>query len=412
MPWTNPRREQAVKGASANHGLPAHVDGESSAAVDRWHKLSRRLFLFSTNALATLLVVVAAVAFCRQVVRWWYEPAPPQPVVPTGSTGGLPGSLRDPSLSQTAGHPELPDDPREAETAGEIFLGPSPWAWSRREIRGSGEEVVRELVRLTASCMAMLSEPFTSGPTQANLPILDERFFGDNEAVWEIVPVTAGAEVWLLPAAVPVTMGVSRLNGQQIDEGPSLPNTQAGAETSSGEIDSRSRPRIAAFGMAQPVGEDRWQLDVFWYCGGSPNGQLPNPEIAPSQPSSAGRSFGAGEETSTHTQSERFGAVAGNFARLLPDGASPVFGFSTALLGFQMVFRGPGPVEAWTQHFERVLTAEGWSGQSGWMRHGRTIRRAFTRVDPLGHSRLEIAIFPSESGDYMGMIFEQPTRFP
>ena len=335
--------------------------GLADRAIARWERLSARLFVFTTNTLVTFLVVVAAVAFCRQVVQWWRESRPPTPASPPVHPGNLP----DRFLVGSQGGPA--ETELTAEVEGDVVLGATAWMWTRRLVRGELSEAAQNLGVLTAAKVAEIAPAIVHGKTS---PPPMEIDFGQLEQVknlWQIQEVGDAAQVWILPCEVPVSLGAVK----------------------NGDIPEKNFPEKGkflpvAFGLVRPRGEKLWQIDLFSWTGGS-SGSTGN---APDLPAESGR----GQLLPCR----------------LPADAKLLLACTTPLFGGQVAFRGAGPIENWMKFFDQSAPVAGWRGESEWQRFQTVSRRVFLPVIATQKGKMEILLAPTREGDYYGLIFWQP----
>ncbi len=398
MPWTNRKLTRRSSGASTTQLSPRGENAGTFRAIERWHRFSRGLFLFCTNALATLLVVVATVAFCRQVLFWWYEPTPPQPTVPPYSSGSLPPLAPFPGRSDFSTTNPMPEAWGAAERTGEILLGPSSWAWARRVVRGDRNLAVEHLSQLTASYLALSPHKQGEQTNADDPPAIDEDFVRRFSDVWTINRMNAEREVWVLPTPIPLSLGI------HVYETDSSPTAHSKGDAIPSLASISPRRRVLVFGVSRPLSEKDWQLEVFWFSGRSGTPTAPEGKVLSDSPGTL-RSNEQQKDSSGMALASGEPVTLAGYGRLVPDGASILLAFNTPSLGFQVLFRGAGPPNAWIKSFDHGLPAEGWTIDSGWIREGSVFRcRASRRVKETRYF-LEIAIFPTGAGDYFGILF-------
>jgi hypothetical protein len=334
--------------------------GPADRALARWERLSARLFVFATNTLVTFLVVVAAVAFCRQVVDWWRESRPPTPESPPIHPGNLPDRF---SMGSHGGPAETE---LTAEVEGDVVLGATAWMWTRRLVRGELNEAAQNLGVLTAAKVAEIAPAIVHGKTSPPPMEIDLGQLEQVKNLWHIQEVGNTGQVWILPCEVPVSLGVVK----------------------SGDIPEKSFPEKGrllpvAFGLVRPRGEKLWQVDLFSWTGGL---------------SGTSGNFADGVAGSS---SWRF------LPCRLPADARLLLACNTPLFGGQVAFRGTGPIENWMKFFDQSAPAAGWRGESEWQRFQTVWRRVFLPVLPEHKGKMEVLLAPTREGDYYGLIFWQ-----
>ncbi|MCS7237385.1 MAG: hypothetical protein NZ899_03840 [Thermoguttaceae bacterium] len=394
MPSINQDHLPAKNGGTRPADLSADLKASVSRAGQEWGRVARWLFLLSTNTLATLLVVAAAVAFARQVISWWKEPSPPERLMTPRSPGAMPPA----SLLPPKGTPQLP-----AEGTAVSFFGAIPWAWSRHVVEGSGETVIQQLAELTAHYGQLASD---SGDQEADaetkfapVPI---SALGSDTSVWMKETIGPGLEAWLLPASTPVSVAVRTLS-------PRTPAaTSDWSEGPQQQSEASASKRAVAFGIARQLKEQTWQLDLFWYrglkAGPSPVDLTTGEQYVPASTESR-------LDTTNTSQADDRDTPAGPWlTSWVPPEASVIVALDTPLLGAQVLFRGAGPPQAWMEYFNKLFVSEGWQAQEKWTRQGNCLRQTAWRATEGGSAYLEVAILPADRGDYYGLVLLERIR--
>ena len=349
---TRCRASKTEKGVRGQEGV-----GPAERAIANWKRLSTGLFVFASNILATLLVVVAGVAFCRQVVQWWRESGPPAPSISRISSGKLADEFSGGRGETTGGLTGA------AEAEADVLLGTSPWMWSRRMVRGESAQAAQCLGDLTAAKVAEIASG--SAILGASLPPIDIDFshLEGGRNLWQIREVGNFGQVWILPWEISVSLGVVQGVSKIGEDGSKKGKLQA-----------------VAFGIVRPRGEKIWELDLFSWAGNVSADWKDSPERIP-------------EWATSHM-----------FPCRLPADAKLLLACTTPLFGGQVTFRGTGPVESWMEFFDQAAPVAGWRAESEWQRIQTVWRRVFHPLVGGGDSKLEVLLSPTGEGDYYGLI--------
>jgi len=187
--------------------------------------LAKRISVWTTNCLLTLLVLVAGLGFGRQVLKWWTADRSP----PRNSVVGLPtDGLGDPMQLHT------------------IQFGDSSWSLRRQSIT---DDKQRAIERLRAACREVLLH--IDRPEEKPAASEDKflRFLSNSK------PADEGPGKWRLyefHEALPMAVGVARpaptAAGQSAEAEPNL---------------VRSGYRVVVWGVAVPIGTEGWALYTF-----------------------------------------------------------------------------------------------------------------------------------------------------
>jgi hypothetical protein len=187
--------------------------------------LAKRISAWTTNALLTLIVLVAGLGFGRQVLQWWAADRS----APEGSTvAALDGGLGDPAQLHT------------------IDFGDNCWSLSRQSIAGDKQKAVE---RLRAACRKVLrTNP--APPSKAPTP-------GENKFIAFLAgskPVDQQPGKWrLYELNEPVAMaaGIADATPHARDNGGA--RSKAVAEGG----------RVVVWAVAMPALENQWTLCTF-----------------------------------------------------------------------------------------------------------------------------------------------------
>lgn len=385
-----PSIEGKVLAGQNGHLEPADVSAELKASAqqagEKWGQVARRLFLLSTNSLATLLVVVAAVAFARQVVSWWKEPAPPPRVLGAISSGAMP-----PSHGPSAGKA----NPLWAEPSGESFFGSLPWVWVRQRVAGGCEAAASQLAQLTAHYGRLSSPEALVGEAGSRLAPVPINVLGKEPDLWTKEVIAPGLEIWVLPGAIPISVAVRHVPEQPASK------MDAVAEKQAEVLGQAETKRAVAFGIARPIDEHTWQVDLFWYRGAPQSGPMPGgfPQEATASASNEPPPKGS-------TEDARNSEILGRWALTdwVPPHATVIVALDTPLLGAQVLFRGAGPPPVWMKHFQQKFAEGNWKPTGGWSQIGTALRRRAARSSAGLTTCVEIAIVPTSAGDFYGLV--------
>ncbi len=201
--------------------------------------LARRISAWTTNSLLTVMLLVIALGFGREVLHWWHEDGTAPPAGPL------------------AAHDPLGDD----SVPHELEFGDQTWSIRRQEFSGPPGEVA---VALQAACRTAIvdSRPRGESPDAAEQELLKrlarERPVAEERGQWRLYQWGAGHPVLIGTRAVGA-------KGQKMAEttpsgGPSLAETPY---------------RVVIWGVAAPAGPwsaDAWTLYLF-QSGGTAGGQ-------------------------------------------------------------------------------------------------------------------------------------------
>ncbi len=175
--------------------------------------LARRIGSWTSKCLLTLIVLVAGLAFGRQVLRWWAEDE--QTTAPA-QTIALPADrLGDPAAPHT------------------IEFGDSPWSMRRQTISGDRAQAIE---RLRAVCREMLDTISPLSPPTIKTPS-EEKAAGFLATLEKTKPTAESPGRWRLyefHETFPMIAGIAE-----------------------------SPRRVLLWGMAIPAGPTGWTLCVF-----------------------------------------------------------------------------------------------------------------------------------------------------
>jgi hypothetical protein len=165
--------------------------------------LAKRITVWTTNSLLTLIVLVAGLGFGRQVLNWWAAGASPSPTVVN--------SVNDPAQIHT------------------FQFGDNSWSLSRRSVTGDKNKAVEQL---RVACR----EALEAGPSAAALPA-DDRFLTFLAGSTPVDQKPGKWRLYELNDAFPMTVGVATT--------------------------SLAEHRVVVWGLAMPTGDKQWTLSTF-----------------------------------------------------------------------------------------------------------------------------------------------------
>lgn len=181
--------------------------------------LAKRIAAWTTNCLASALIVVAGLGFGRQVLFWWAEDNPPH-------TARLGADLfADPSATH------------------DVEFGNQAWTMSRRSMQGDWKRSLAELRTETASRTGQAPLPVDPvGPAERALlerlhletPVMEER------GAWKL---------YMLETPFPMVVGVREV--------------LSGTNTPPRDELAASPLRVVTWGLGIPAAEDEWTLYTF-----------------------------------------------------------------------------------------------------------------------------------------------------
>jgi hypothetical protein len=186
--------------------------------------LARRISSWTTNCVLSALILVAGLAFGRQVLDWWAtdQTGTPEPPPQLAMTDGL----GDP----TRGH--------------RLQFADAPWAMGRETVVGALEDVAKTL---QASCreLTVASDPPNDapGPSEARFlaSLVGESPVAEEPGQWQVYQVEAG---------FPMVAGVRTASG--------------GSAQGDGEQVAQKTRRVVTWGLAVPAADQAWTLYTFY----------------------------------------------------------------------------------------------------------------------------------------------------
>ncbi len=230
-------QEATTRPADGAAGIPTAASGFAG--------LAKRISSWTSKGVVTALVVLAGVAFGRQVLQWW-------------AAGDVPA---DPAAPPAAVADGLGDPAREHR----LQFGESPWSMTRRTLTAAKGEA---LAALRASCAEVVgtSRPPAGDPGAAEKELL--------ALLGECKPIQEEPGHWAL---------------YELDE-PNLMvvgirRDGTGAKPAAGPVAATGH-RVVTWGLAIPAGPRSWTLFGF-SAAPSSSGDAPALEEIPLPPGSA-----------------------------------------------------------------------------------------------------------------------------
>jgi len=212
----------------------------ASAGTGSRPSLGRRIFGWSNNLLASALILLAAVVFGRQLLRWWRPAAEPPAAVENVVT-----------IDPTLGDPTVPHA---------LGFGSWPGEMLREPFTGDGPALLAQLRKRAVEAVARAEIPAgPPGPAEQKMlaGLADHRPVVGEPGQWA---------VYEMPGPIPLVAGVRFLPGQTA----SKPATDAPADPSPETVGPA--PRVVSWGFGFPVSENQWTL--FTYVLASPSASL------------------------------------------------------------------------------------------------------------------------------------------
>lgn len=218
---------------------------KESSGLDR---LARLISAWTTKSLLTLMLLVIALGFGREVLHWWHDEGPPP-----------------------ASGPSMATDPLGDGTAPHVLqFGDQGWSMRRQEFSGPPGKVP---LALQAACQAAIAESRPRGESadaaeQEMLKRLArERPVAEENGRWRLYEWGEGH---------PVLIGTRAVEGREQDA------ERAKAHPTAGTSLAETRYRVVIWGVAMHASSDSWTLCLFQSGGaaggqGQPEGEIPLP---------------------------------------------------------------------------------------------------------------------------------------
>jgi hypothetical protein len=185
-------------------------------------RLATRISAWTSRALVTLMIVVAALAVGRQTIEWW-RASPPSPPAPPAT----------PDAAQV-GNPDLPHV---------LQLGDSPWAILRQTVTGDETLAAKTLTTLSRTALEQ-TEPLVGPPTDA-----ERRFLATLNRQPPSEKQPGRWALYQVPAGFPVLVGVRP--------------TRSAANSDDQDV-ALAASRVVTWAIAAPSADAGWNLYVFY----------------------------------------------------------------------------------------------------------------------------------------------------
>jgi hypothetical protein len=207
-------------------------------------QIARRISAWTTNSLISVMLLVVALGFGREVLHWWHD----------GETSP----------------PAAPPDPLADAAAPHILeFGEQAWSIRRQEFSGPSGDLP---AALQAACRAVIvaSRPRSEAADAAEQELLKrlaaERPVAEEHGQWRIYRWGEGLPVLIGTRAFGVE-GQNATRKTRLDEGSSVKDHPADAGTS---LD-KTPYRVVLWGIAVPAATNAWTLYLF-QSGGAAGG--------------------------------------------------------------------------------------------------------------------------------------------
>ena len=193
-------------------------------------RLARRISRWTTNSLLTLMLLVIALGFGRQVLHWWHDDTTPR-----GTANA-----------------NLPASSASAADSPILAFGDQNWSIRRQEFRGLSEAVPAALMQFCRSAIA-------DAPPRGDMADAAEQDVLKRLAAEK--PIAGEPGKWRLyqwSEGVPIVIGTRNVSGTLC-----VPDTKR-------TILAEKPHRVVIWSMAVPAGKKSWTLYIFEAGGKSP----------------------------------------------------------------------------------------------------------------------------------------------
>jgi hypothetical protein len=317
-------------------------------------QLAARISAWTTRALLTAILLVAALGFGRQVLLWWRSDAGSPAAlgrVPLGGDGF--GSL---------------------DRLHTLQFGKGPLALQRQTVAGSKEQAqnaLRALTRAAASQAQLPRQPANDA---------ERKFVAGLGRLQPVDQQPSGWRLYLLDSGVPTFVGTREALAEPVAPGGTAGQASSGTQAKpavapggqklgglpSGGV-APSAFRVVTWGMAIPATDGAWTLYVF-----SPGGP----------------------------------AIDGVGAKEIPipPGSERLLSMEVAGGGRIMSFKGCATPDSWTHFYDRWLLANDWRPHGPWRHRGTAWGlRCDRRAAPAGGT-LDLELVENQSGQWSGLV--------
>ena len=325
--------------------------------------LAKRISVWTTNSLLTLLILVAGLGFGRQVLKWWAADASPRPA---GSAITLPGGdLGDPAQLHT------------------IQFGDASWSLSRQSVAGDKQSVIERLRAACRDVLKTMPQPAVGEPSPSEEKFLaflsDSKPVAESPGQWrvyefsEAFPMAVGlgrAGVGSTPHAPREASDVTRsVTSTGSDVTRSVTSTTSTGNVAAGANLARAGYRVVLWAVAMPAGAGGWTICCF----------------EPNAPSLAGAS--------------------GLIQVPLPPGSRRGLSLRAGGSGIT-AFDGPYHPEDWKRFFDDWFRSQAWRTVTDWQSSGSAWYAKFAAAD--GRGAVDIRFGPDGRGGLSGLLMMAP----
>jgi hypothetical protein len=321
-------------------------------------ELARRISAWTSRALVSAIILVAGLAFGRQVLHWW---AAGEGERPTGATGlTVAGGLGDPHVEHT-----LQFGGQSSSTS---------WSMSRSTTVADASGVLSVLRAKCREALPAASTPAgAAGPAEKGL--LD-RVRREKPAAED--PAT-GSRIYELDAAYPMVIGVRT---SRVTKGDSpefcgvLPQESGQSPSPSDHLSDRVADplgRVVTWGIGVPAGPDSWTLYVF------------------------------------HSAPRKDGAGSGPSANPIPPGSRLWLGMEAAGGGSIHAFTGTDQPAAWKRFFDSWFAAHGWRVEGAWQERDSIWAAHCVGTTPETAGFLDVEFGRNGRGELTGLVLVTPS---
>ncbi len=342
--------------------------------------LAKRISVWTTNSLLTLLVLVAGLGFGRQVLKWWAADASPPGNSIIGSFGD---DLGDPAQLHT------------------IQFGDASWSLSRQSIAGDKESMIE---RLRATCRDVLNTKPRPAVAPESLRSTDTRpraaegatagrgFVGEPPAseqkfltfLSDAKPADESPGEWRVyefHEAFPMAVGVAKAAPESgsaphapreepnvtrsVTSTPDVTRSVTSTKAEAGSNLAQAGYRVVVWAVALPTAPGEWTL-----CRFEPN----------TSPAKAG---------------------SGLVDVALPPGVRRGLTLRAGGAGIA-AFHGPIHPEEWKRFFDDWFRSRGWQAATGWQATGAAWCAKFAAAD--GGGAVDVRFGPDDRGGSSGLL--------
>lgn len=221
---SSPGGQDSIASGRAFGTVPTSQTAPSAAAAAGFASVAKQITAWTNRGLVSAIILVAGLAFGRQVLQWWAEAR--QGATSSANAGLAVGSLGDPLQEHL------------------LQFGTTPWCLARRPLVADDKEVLRLLRNRCAELMASTVAPEdVPGPAEAALL---ERLASQTPAQQG----PGSCRVYELVGAFPMVVGIRPATASP----PHPPNQRV---VSPGY-------RVVTWAIAVPTGPKAWTAYMFF----------------------------------------------------------------------------------------------------------------------------------------------------